>query len=52
MFSDEYKFDLDSYIRDWIRLDANYQQKLKDGNNNAYNFIKYHLIQAILTKIY
>ena len=39
IFTDECKFDLGSYTRDWIRLDANYQQKLKDGNTNAYNLI-------------
>ena len=32
IFSDECKFDLGSYARDWIRLDVNYQKKWKEGN--------------------
>ena len=39
MFTDECRFDLGSYTRDWIRLDANYQEKLKNGNTNVYNLI-------------
>ena len=30
LFSDECRFDLGSYTRDWIRFDFNFQQKLKN----------------------
>ena len=39
LFTDECRFDLGSYTRDWVRLDFNFQQKLKNGNSSAYNLI-------------
>ena len=39
LFTDECRFDLGSYTRDWIRLDFNFQQKLKNWNSSAYNLI-------------
>ena len=39
MFTDECRFDLGAYTRDWIRLDLDVAQKLKNGNPEAYNLI-------------
>ena len=39
MFTDECRFDLEAYTRDWIRLDPDVAQKLKNGNPEAYNLI-------------
>ena len=39
MFTDECKFDLGAYTRDWIRLDSESQKKLKDGDLDVYDLI-------------
>ena len=39
MFTDECCFDLGACTRDWIRLDPDVAQKLKNGNLKAYNLI-------------
>ena len=39
MFTDECRFELGSYTRDWIRLDPESKQKLKDGDNDIYDLI-------------
>jgi hypothetical protein len=39
MFADECRFDLGAYTRDWIRLDSDFTQKLKNGNPEAYDLI-------------
>ena len=39
MFTDECKFDLGAYTRDWIRLDSESQKKLKNGDLNVYDLI-------------
>ena len=39
IFTDEYRFDFGGYTRDWIRLDSNLTQKLKNGNSEVYNLI-------------
>ena len=39
MFTDECRFELGSYTRDWIRLDPESKKKLKDGDNDIYDLI-------------
>ena len=39
MFTDECRFDLGAYTRDWIRLDSDLSQKLKNGNPKVYDLI-------------
>ena len=39
MFTDECRFDLGAYTRDWIRLDSNSKAKLKNGNPEVYDLI-------------
>ena len=39
MLADECRFNFGAYTRDWIRLDSNSQQKLKNGNAEIYNLI-------------
>lgn len=39
MFTDECRIDLGAYTRDWVRLDSEFQQKLKNGNTEVYNLI-------------
>ena len=39
MLTDECRFDLGAYTRDWIRLDSESQKKLKVGDLNVYDLI-------------
>ena len=39
MFTDECRFYLGAYTRDWIRLDSDAKNKLKKGDTKVYDLI-------------
>ena len=39
MFTDECKINLSSYTNDWIRLEPSMKEKLKKGEQEAYDLI-------------
>ena len=39
MFTDECRFELGSYTRNWMRLDSESKKKLKNGENEVYDLI-------------